>query len=120
MVLLVFLAYTVGGTMFRNARLDAWARSVHLSEIQQDAMWRLWITFKRRAIPDEDPLATLSREDLDYVLEVCGEGYRPARFGSARVLRLAQFQSLLGRGYSPDQAAVIVGMTINRVGRRDI
>lgn len=116
---LLLLSLAAIGQVLRNRDLDAWARSVPLTESQQDAMRRLWSVFRQGIVPDLDPLASLSQEDLAHVLEVCGEAYRPQRFGKSKGLRIAQFQSLLERGYSPDQAAVVVGMTVNRVGRED-
>ncbi len=91
-----------------------------LTEVQQSAMWELWQDFKAGRVPDICPLAQLSDDDREHIKTICSADYRPAEFGSAKVLRLAQFQSLLERGYTSEQTAVIVGMTINRVGQKDI
>lgn len=104
----------------RNKRLDAWARSVPLSESQQGAMWEIWQAFKAGRIPQNDPLADLSEEDREYVKLICSPEVRPAEFGLAETLRVAQFMSLIERDYKAEHAAIIVGMTINRVGRKDI
>ena len=113
----VFLLYVAKS---RNRRLDTWARSVPLTEAQQSAMWELWQAFKAGGVPEVDPLSKLSIPDREYIKTICSANYRPPEFGSGNIPRLAQFQSLLERGYTPEQAAVIVGMTINRVGRKDI
>jgi len=111
------------GVKERNRRLDAWARSVLLTEAQQSAMWELWQAFKAGRVPEVDPLERLSDDDREYINKICSAEYRPAEFGiglSLNIPRLAQFMSLLDKGYNSEQAAIIVGMTINRVGRKDI
>lgn len=119
-IISLFFIFSLLGAKSRNRQLDAWARSIPLTEAQQSAMWELWQAFKSGRVPEVDPLARLSNEDREYIKTICSADYRPPEFGSANTLRLAQFQSLLERGYTPEQAAVIVGMTINRVGRKDI
>ena len=111
------------GVKERNRRLDIWARSVPLTEAQQSAMWELWQAFKAGEVPEVDPPSRLSHDDREYIKKICSAEYRPAEFGiglSVNVPRMALFMRLLDRGYTPEQAAVIVGMTINRVGRKYI
>lgn len=101
----------------RKARLTKWARSVPLTDEQRAAMQQLWRAFKARQVPPEDPLSHLTADDLEYIKCICSADYRPREFGRANLLRAAQFLSLGDRGYTPRQAAVIVGMTFNDVGR---
>ena len=104
-------------------KLNEWARSVSLTETQQSAMWELWEVFKTGNVPDADPLSRLSEENLNYIKQICSPDYRPAAFNSGKggdVVRIAQFKYLTEKGYNPTQTAVLVGMTLNKVGRRDI
>lgn len=119
-IVALFFIFSLLRPKSRNRRLNAWARSVPLTEAQQSAMWELWQAFEAGHVPEVDPLSRLSGDDREYIKTICSADYRPAEFGSANVLRLAQFQSLIERGYNPEQAAVIVGMTFNMVGRKDI
>jgi len=122
--LLVVLAFLIVsaflGARSRNRRLDEWARSVPLTELQRKAMRKLWGDFKARRVPEKDPLSELSEDDQEYIKTICSADFRPGHFGSANVHRLALFKSLLEKGYTPTQSAVLVGMTINRIGRPDI
>jgi len=104
----------------RNRRLDKWARSIPLTDSQQSALWELWQNFKAGRIPEVDPLTRLSPYDREYINQICSADFRPLEFGSSNTVRMSQGLSLLKRGYKPEHAAIIVGMTINRVGRRDI
>ncbi len=121
---LVFLAGVFSAAWFgRENKLNAWARSVPLTEAQQAAMWEVWQAFKAGVVPKIDPLSRLTEAEREYIKEMCSPDHRPAAFSSGRggdVLRIAQFESALERGYTPAQAAVIVGMTFNKVGRKDI
>lgn len=116
---IAFLAVFISA-LWRNKKLDEWASSVNLTKEQQNAMWELWTAFKKGEIPKVDPLARLSKKDREHIKIICGVDYRPRKFGSANPLRIAKFIKDLERGYTPEQAAVIAGMTFNRVGRKDI
>ena len=104
----------------RNSKLDTWARSIPLTFSQQDVMWELWCDFKAGRVPDRDPLGLLSESDRAYIKTICSAPFRPSQFGNADVVRLSQFISLCERGWSTTHAAIIVGMTQNRVGRKDL
>ena len=119
-IVVLFFVFLFLGYQARNRRLDAWARCVPLTEAQESAMWELWQAFKANRVPEVDPLALLSDDDREYITTICSADYLSAEFGSANVPRVAQFLYLIERGYTTKQAAVIVGMTINRVGRKDI
>lgn len=106
--------------LWRNKKLEEWACSVNLTKEQQDAMWELWTAFKEGRTPKVDPLARLSKRGREHIKTICSAEYRPEKFGSADTLRLAKFIKDLERGYTPAQAAVLAGMTFNRVGRKDI
>jgi hypothetical protein len=82
-------------------------------------MRKLWWAFKAGHVPEKDPLSELSEDDREYTKTICSADYRPVHFGSANVPRLALFKDLLEKGYSSEQSAVLVGMTINRVGLPD-
>lgn len=79
-------------------------------------MRSLWKSLKAGEPPVEDPLRQINNVDLQDILTKCGADYRPREFGSANVPRLALYMSLLEKGFSADQAAILVGMTFNRVG----
>lgn len=115
--LLILLVFAVLKVRSRNRRLDEWARSIPISDVQQVAMSELWEAYEAKRVPEVDPLARLSNADCEYIKTICSADFRPKEFGSSDVLRLAQFRSLIKRGYTAEQAAVIVGMTTNRVGR---
>lgn len=65
-------------------------------------------------------LEQLSSDDLTYILDICGSGYRPAEFGNSDALRLASWRYFKDLGFSATEAAVAVGMTFNFVGRDDV
>jgi len=101
----------------RNRDLDEWAASVHVTERQQHAMCELWEASRAHKPPVDDPLCQLSQDDREYILKICSADYRPARFGHANVLRMATFIKLTEEGFSSEQAAVVVGMIFNGVGK---
>lgn len=117
-VLITGFLVVIISALWRNKQLEEWARSIYLTKEQQDAMWELWTAFKQGQIPKVDPLAKLSKKDREYIKMICGADYRPRQFGSANSLRLAKFIKDLERGYTPEQSAVLAGMTFNRVGRK--
>jgi len=107
----------VGGAR-RNRRLAAWARGVPISPAQAEAMRALWAAGQARRPPTVDPLDTLGEEDMAYVLKICGASFRPREFGDASVVRVLSFMHFKGFGFTDRQAAVLVGMTVNMVGKR--
>ncbi len=108
----------VGGAR-RNRRLAAWATSIPISAAQAEAMRALWAAGQAKTPLSLDPLDALSEEDAKYVVKICGASFRPREFGDASVARVASFKHFKGRGFNDRQAAVLVGMTINMVGRPD-
>jgi hypothetical protein len=115
---LVFLVLRAAAA--RNRRLEEWAREVVLTELtsnQRQAMTDLWHAFKAGRIPDKDPLAGLLPSERELLLHVCSDKFRPAEFGSGSVLWRAHELSLVERGYSPEQAEVIAGMTLSAFAR---
>jgi hypothetical protein len=108
------------GGKSRNQRLASWAQTVPLSQRQSDAMWQLWVAGKQESPPPHDPLLDLTPDELGHVLKVCGAASRPREFGSADTLRLATFEHFTELGFNKQQAAVLVGMGFNMVGRRDL
>lgn len=83
-------------------------------------MRALWTAGQAKTPPSVDPLDGLSEEDVTYILKICGASFRPREFGDATVTRIASFGYYKGHGFKDKQAAVLVGMTINMVGRRDV
>jgi len=83
-------------------------------------MRELWDASKTKHPPALDPLAKLTNADRAYLLQVCGADFRPAEFGSVDTMRLYTFKTLLDWGFTPDQAAVVIGMTFNAVGPIDL
>jgi hypothetical protein len=106
------------GAKRRNCELDAWGASIPVSNVQQEAMAKLWEASKIGKPPPQDPLLSLSSEDRKYLLNICSADFRPAKFGNANVLRAATFIKLTKQGFSPEQTAIIVGMIFNGVGQK--
>ena len=104
----------------RNARLAAWGKTIHLTPLQQESMWKLYQSMKTGIVPPADLLQKLSDKDKEYILKICGSDFRPAEFGNADALRLSVFRDLQSKGYSGEQSAVLVGMMFNMVGRKDL
>ncbi|HEX8369982.1 MAG TPA: hypothetical protein VF604_15655 [Pyrinomonadaceae bacterium] len=112
------LAKLFGGN--RNKRLAEWGKSISLNEAQRLTMRELWYAAQRKEVPSVDPLSKLSKDDLAYILKITGASFRPAEFGNAGTLRLAAWRYFKDIGFSSEQAAVIVGMQFNMVGRPDL
>ena len=104
----------------RNQNLKNWAQSIPLTNKQQSTIWELWQDFKAKKVPEIDPLSRLTKKDYEYIRKICSADFRPFKFGLANTLRFSQFLSLIERGYNHKQATIIVGMTINLVGRKDL
>jgi hypothetical protein len=117
-IVVVVVGLLVGGTARRNRRLRAWAKSVAISPAQAEAMHALW-TCRAGKPPSSDPLDALTEQEVAYVVNICGASFRSREFGDASVVRVASFRSFKSRGFSDRQAAVLTGMTVNMVGRRD-
>jgi hypothetical protein len=116
-VLLAVVGVLLAGGARRNRRLADWARTVPVSPAQAQAVRALWGAGHARTPPSVDPLDALSEEDIAYVLKICGASFRPREFGDASVARVASFKHFKGLGFTDRQAAILVGMTINMVGR---
>jgi hypothetical protein len=123
---IVILAVAVAGGWLRrggksrNRRIAEWAQTITLSLHEADAMWKLWQAGLSKRPPKQDPLAGLSTDEMAHILQVCGASYRPREFGDASAFRLASFRHLADLGFSEHQAAILVGMMFNMVGRRDL
>lgn len=100
----------------RNSELRAWGQSVPVSAAQRIAMRELWVAWETKTQPSVDPLAHLSDSDRQYIRKICSAAFRPARFGDANAMRMAGLQTCGRAGFTPEQAAVLVGMTLNNVG----
>ena len=119
-IVLVSFVAVIKGTRHRNRKLDEWGMSIPVSDAQQKAMWQLWEAAQAKQPPKEDPLDRLSKDDIEYTLKICSADFRPKEFGDANALRYASFNSLLDNGFNPEQAAIVVGMILNCVGRKDL
>lgn len=104
----------------RNERLVVWGKSISITNLQQEVMWELWVAGKNKKPPLVDPLSRLSVEDNKYVLKICSADFRPVEFGNANTLRIASFRYFKDVGFNDCQAAVLVGMMLNMVGRKDL
>jgi hypothetical protein len=83
-------------------------------------MWELYQAMKLEQIPSADPLQKLDAKEKEYILKICGSGFRPAEFGNCDTLRLSIYRDLQSKGYNAEQAAVLIGMMFNMVGRKDL
>lgn len=119
-VFMAVVGFLLVGGARRNRRLAAWAKSVPISPAQAEAMRALWAAGQAKIPPHSDPLDSLSQEDATYVVKICGASFRPREFGDASVVRVASFKHFKGLGFTDRQAAVLVGMTANMVGRPDV
>lgn len=104
----------------RNVRLAEWGKSVPLTEPQRSAMHELWMAGKNNEVPPVDPLSRLNDDDHAYLKKIASADFRPKEFGSADTLRLASYKYFKDLGFSGEQAAIIVGMMFNMVGRPDL
>lgn len=107
------------GVESRNAQLRTWGQAVPVTEVQRAAMRELWSAWRAHQPPSADPLAKLSEADREYLKKICSADFRPPHFGDANTERMAGFMTCLRRGLTPEQAAVIIGMTLNMVGPID-
>ena len=104
----------------RNRELAAWGQAIPVTALQSDAMREIWLAAKAGAPPVHDPLSRLSQQDCQYIKTICSADFRPPQFGSANIMRMEQFHGLMARGFTAEQAAVVVGMTFNMVGPTDL
>ena len=72
-----FFSRLFGGDK-RNAKLAAWGQAVHLTALQRESMWELYLSMKTGVVPSVDPLQKLNNEDKEYILRICGSDFRPA------------------------------------------
>lgn len=120
LILFIWFLISKRGLNHRNNELDAWGASVPVTAAQQEAMTQLWKALQIGRPPSNDPLQSLSADDRDYILKICSADFRPARFGNANALRFATFNTLLDKGFTEEHAAVIVGMILNEVGKKNL
>jgi hypothetical protein len=114
-----FIARIFGGEK-RNTQLAVWGKTIPLSDSQRAAMQVIWQAVQSKSAPEGNPLEQLSADDRAYIKKICSSSYRPVEFGKADVLRLASWRHFMEIGFSPEEAAVAVGMMFNFVGRDDI
>ena len=117
-IAIILFALTKSGAKRRNLELDSWGATIPVSEAHQEVMSLLWDAVQTKKAPKTDPLLSLSDEDRQYLIKICSADFRPARFGDSNALRFASFNSLMDDGFNDEQAAIIVGMIFNSVGRR--
>jgi hypothetical protein len=121
-VWMTIAAVVVWVTRWRSAKtrsrlLGEWAKTVALSRSQRDALTNLWKAFKEKKVPNPDPLARISPVDKTYLLKITNPEYRPKAFGKNGAVWVRQHKDLVSMGYSDDQAKVLCGMILNRIGR---
>lgn len=114
------LGWLFGGNR-RNKKIAEWAKTVQYNTNQRSVMHELWYAAALKQPLQIDPVSRLSPEELAYLIKICGADFRPRQFGSCNVLRLSAFEYFIKeRGYTSDQAAILVGMMFNMVGRPDL
>lgn len=118
LIVIIFFIRNKQGVRRRNKELDQWAASIPISNIQQEAMAKLWEASQIGKPPLNDPLESLSSDDREYLVKICSADFRPAKFGDANLLRAATFIKLTKEGFNPEHAAIIVGMIFNGVGKK--
>ncbi|MDD5327470.1 MAG: hypothetical protein PHY02_06610 [Phycisphaerae bacterium] len=118
-VAIIYFMINKQGAKRRNRELDTWGASIPISNVQQEAMTKLWEASQIGKPPSQNPLQNLSSDDREYLLKICSADFRPAKFGNANVLRYAAFSTLIDKGFNPEHAAIIVGMIFNGVGKKN-
>ena len=116
----IFSILTERAAKRRNQELAEWAATIPVTDAQQGAMMKLWKASQSHKPPSEDPLLSLCDSDREYLRKICSADFRPARFGDIHALHMVTHINLTKRGFSPEQAVIIVGMTFNGVGMKDI
>ena len=120
-IVIVYFMISKQGVKRRNHELDTWGASIPVSNMQQEAMVKLWKASQIGKPPSQDPLQHLSSDDREYLLKICSADFRPAKFGNANVLRYAAFSTLIeDKGFNPEHASIIVGMIFNGVGKKNL
>jgi hypothetical protein len=119
-VVIIYFMISKQGVKRRNHELDTWGASIPVSNMQQEAMVKLWEASQIGKPPSQDPLQHLPSDDREYLLKICSADFRPAKFGNANVLRYAAFGRLIDKGFKPEHAAIIVGMIFNSVGKKNL
>ena len=119
-VVIIYFVISKQGVKRRNRELDTWGASIPVSNMQQEAMVKLWEASQIGKPPSQDPLQHLSSDDREYLLKICSADFRPTKFGNANVLRCAAFSTLIDKSFDPEHAAIIVGMIFNGVGKKNL
>lgn len=119
-VVIIYFVISKQGVKRRNHELDTWGASIPVSNMQQEAMVKLWEASQIGKPPSQDPLQHLSSDDREYLLKIGSADFRPAKFGNANVLRMSVFSKLIDEGFNPEHAAIIVGMIFNSVGKKSL
>ena len=119
-VIFVVIIYFMIRGKHRNHELDTWGASIPVSNMQQEAMVKLWEASQVGKPHSHDPLQHLSNDDREYLLKICSADFCPAKFGNANALRYAAFNTLMDKGFNPEHAAIIVGMIFNSVSKKNL
>lgn len=112
------LSRLLGGDR-RMRRLRAWGKTVPVTPAQSAAMAALLKASRAQAPPVSDPLVDLGPDDREYLKRICSADFRPSKFGNSDVARGSVYSQAVQRGFTPEQAVIIVGMLFNRVGPTD-
>lgn len=104
----------------RRDPLTRWAESIRLTDGQQRAMCELWQAARRERLPQRCPVSELMKDEREHLLWVCSSGFRPQEFGNSDSLRFEAYKRYRKMGFTTEQAAVLVGMKFNKVGRSNI
>lgn len=113
-----------GGTK-RNEKLAVWGKSIPLTEPQRSVMHELWWASQEKKVPPVDPLLRLNDDDRAYLKKIASADFRPEVFNigartTSNALRLSSWRYFKDLGFTGEQAAILIGMMFNMVGRPDL
>ena len=118
--IIAILLVIIGLNFFQEQKLNNWAKAVPLSSEQRQAMTAIWEGYKAGIAPKPDPLAKLSSADREYIRKICSDGFRPEGVPDPEPFPSRKYEELTSLGFTSAQIDVIMGMTANHVGRKDL
>lgn len=118
--LIVILTIIGISASIKNKKQTEWAKSVPLTGKQQEALWQIWQAYQEGRPPKKNPLNLLENSDREYLKKVLSVEFRPEEFKKQDSFSLKKYEKLKRAGFTYEQLDVIIGMTQNRVGRKDL
>lgn len=98
--------------------LTAWASGVPISPKQLAAMKILLDAYNMGKVPTNNPLLSLSPEDLNHISAICRADYRPAYFGNSNAGRIGTYLDCQTIGFDENQSLIIAGIIFNAYYKR--